>query len=163
MNILSHGLWSGIAFGRAGRKEFFWAFFFGIAPDLCSFGLFTGSVILGMASGLDWSNGPPDPALVPQYVHSLYDVTHSFFVAAVVLGIVFAINKKIWLPLFAWPLHVLMDIPTHSTRFFPTPFLWPISEYRVNGVSWATPAIFYTDIVLLGMLYSFWFFKKRNR
>jgi hypothetical protein len=36
----------------------------------------------------------------------------------------------------AWLGHILVDIPTHSKRFFPTPFLWPISDYKVDGISW---------------------------
>lgn len=36
----------------------------------------------------------------------------------------------------AWLLHILSDIPTHSYKFYPTPFLWPISEWKFNGFSW---------------------------
>ncbi|MFZ1626633.1 MAG: hypothetical protein WAT81_02400 [Candidatus Moraniibacteriota bacterium] len=40
MDIFSHGLYGGIAFGRRSRPRYWLAFFFGIAPDLFSFGLF---------------------------------------------------------------------------------------------------------------------------
>ena len=54
MDIISHGLWGGIAFGRKRRSLFWWSFGFGVMPDLFSFGIFTGMVQLGMASGPDW-------------------------------------------------------------------------------------------------------------
>lgn len=166
MDIISHGLWGSAAFGRSSRKLFLWAFFFGIAPDLFSFGIFNLSVILGLSSGLDWSAGPPDPSLVPQYVHSLYNVTHSFVTFAVVFSITLGITRKMYWPLLAWPLHILMDIFTHSTRFFATPFLWPISEYRFDGISWAHPYIFYPNWTLLIVAYLglawYWHRKKKN-
>jgi hypothetical protein len=41
------------------------------------------------------------------------------------------------LELLGWVFHILIDIPTHTLRFFPTPFLWPISSYCASGISWA--------------------------
>ncbi len=37
-----------------------------------------------------------------------------------------------------WLLHILLDIPTHSDKLYPTPFLWPLSGYYFNGSSWGT-------------------------
>lgn len=39
----------------------------------------------------------------------------------------------------AWAIHILIDIPTHSDKFFPTQFLWPLSNYKFYGIIWATP------------------------
>ena len=39
MDILSHGLWGAIAFGRRNRPSFWLAFVIGLAPDLLSFGI----------------------------------------------------------------------------------------------------------------------------
>lgn len=163
MDTLSHGLWGGLLAGRASKKDFWAAFWIGMAPDLLSFGIFTGMTILGMVSGLDWSDGPPDPRLVPHYVHQLYNVTHSFTTFAIVFGLVWVIRKKPYLPLLAWPLHILLDIPTHSTSFFPTPFLWPLWSYRVDGVPWSHPIIFFTNWVSLVVGYVIWFVKNRGQ
>lgn len=162
MDIISHGLYGGVAFGRRSWKSFGWSFFFGIAPDLFSFGLFTVSVWFGIAHGLDWSGGPPDPRLVPQYVHTLYNLTHSFVVFAIVFGLVWWLRKKPLLEMLGWPLHILVDIPTHSDRFFPTPFLWPLSDYKVDGHPWSSPEIFIPNVILLVSLY-LWFFVIRPR
>lgn len=161
MDILSHGLWGAAAVGRKSKRTFLLAFFFGVAPDLFSFGIFTMSTILGLASGPDWSSGPPDPASIPNYVHSLYNITHSLFTFAVVFSIVWFIRKKPFLPLLAWAIHILLDVPTHSTEFFPTPFVWPLSSYRFDGVSWSHPAIFYTNLSLLLIVYLYIYYRKK--
>jgi hypothetical protein len=36
MDVISHGLWGGVAFGRKNKKYFWWSFGFGIMPDLLS-------------------------------------------------------------------------------------------------------------------------------
>lgn len=163
MDFMSHGLWGGIAFGRKNRRAFLWAFAFGVMPDILSFGVFSSMHSLGLASGPDWSQGHPPMSEVPAYVHSLYNITHSLFVFALAFVVVFLFTKKIFWPMFAWLLHILMDIPTHSTRFFATPFLWPISDYKFNGVAWSHPYIFYPDIAILIVLYILFFYSKRKR
>lgn len=162
MDIISHGLWGGLAFGRKSRRSFWLSFFFGIAPDLLSFGLFTMSVWLGLAHGLDWNAGPPDPGLVPQYVHNLYNVTHSLVVFALAFGLVWLLRKKPVWEMGGWLFHILLDIPTHGVQFFPTPFLWPISDVHIDGRPWSNPDIFIPNVVLLISLY-LWFFVIRRR
>jgi hypothetical protein len=163
MDTLSHGLYGGIAFGRKSKVSYWKAFFFGIMPDIFSFGIFTASTVLGLVSGPDWNAGPPDPSSVPQYVHSLYDVTHSLVVVAVVFGIVWWVRKKPMMELLAWPLHILVDMPTHSSAFFPTPFLWPVSDFTINGISWGTPWIFIPNVILIVVLYLVWYVRTRRR
>lgn len=163
MDILSHGLWGGIALGRASRRSFWTAFGFGVAPDLCSFGLVFADGLL--THGLDFFNGlghPPDPALIPAYVHHLYNATHSLAVFAIVFGLVWLLRGQPMLALGAWGLHIVVDIFTHSEEFFPTPFLWPLSDARVNGVPWSDPRIFFSNVLLLAALYG-WFFYRRKK
>ena len=163
MDIISHGLWGGIAFGRKRRSLFWWSFGFGVMPDLFSFGIFTGMVQLGMASGPDWGNGLPDPAAIPQYIHALYNVTHSLIIFSAVFGLVWLLRKKPFLPLLAWGLHILVDIPTHSTAFFPTPFLWPVSDFSINGINWSRPIILYPELILLSLFYFVWWLSRRKK
>lgn len=167
MDIVSHGLWGGIAFGRASRRRFWAAFAFGVTPDLLAFGPhFVGSVWASVSG----NGGPPigprhGYANIPTYVFGLYDVTHSLVVFAVAFLVVWAVLKRPWWPMGAWGLHVLMDIPTHSMRFFPTPFLWPLSNYRIDGVSWGQPLVLIPDLVLLAGLYLWYFgiYRRRSR
>ncbi len=163
MDIVSHGLWGSLAFGRRNRRDFWLAFLFGIVPDLLSFGLFTLGAWTGFFDHPDWRSGQhPDPSQIPLFVHMMYDYTHSLIIFFCVFLLVSIIRKAPFLPLAAWGLHILVDIPTHSQDFFPTPFLWPISEYTVNGIAWSHPAILLPDVILLIVLYA-WFFVIRCR
>lgn len=166
MDVISHGLWGGIAFGRKNPKNFLIAFLIGMAPDVFSFGVYMIARLLGFA-GLSVSGGHMDQGLVPQYVHMLYNFTHSLFIFFIVFLIVwFFLKKPYWL-LGAWLLHILVDIPTHSFNFFPTPFLWPISNFMVNGISWSSPIIFIPDFIALILVYFLFlhslYKKKKNK
>lgn len=94
MDILSHGLWGGIAFGRRSRPSFWLAFVIGLAPDLLSFGILWIAVALGMAEKPDFSHGTPPESMIPQYVHALYEVTHSFVVFLLVFLLVWYLRKR---------------------------------------------------------------------
>jgi hypothetical protein len=162
MDIISHGLYGGVAFGRTSKISYWKAFFFGIMPDLFSFGVFFAVNISTLALGVDFRNGPPDASLIPSYVHSLYNVTHSLIIAALVIGTVWLLKKKPMIELFAWPLHIIVDMPVHTAAFFPTPFLWPISDVQIDGVSWSNPYIFLPNLALLTVLYVVWYLRKRK-
>jgi hypothetical protein len=71
------------------------------------------------------------------------------------------VRRPVWV-VAAWGLHVLIDIPTHSLKLFPTPFLWPLSSFKINGANWGQPAILGTDALLLLVAYSVWFFLRRR-
>lgn len=162
MDVLSHGLWGGISFGRKSKKSFWLSFFIGVAPDIFSFGVFF-IVVLFSGVSLKFGGGPPDPSLIPSYVGHLYNLTHSLIVFAIVF-LSFRIFLKRWVTEFlAWPLHILVDIFSHSYQFYPTPFLWPISNYKVDAVSWGDPRIFLPNVILLVVLYAAWFIAKRKK
>jgi hypothetical protein len=165
MDIISHGLWGSVAAGRKSKKSFWTAFVFGVGPDLLSFGIFFGAGVLGLSHRPDWEAGPPDPQLIPRYVHSLYDLTHSLVIFAVVFALVWLVRKKPLWEMSGWGLHVLMDIPSHSSRFFPTPFLYPVSDFTINGISWAQPVIFIPNVagLVVAYLLFLWSWRKRKK
>src|SRR3989344_5518012 len=162
MDIFSHGLYGGVLTGRKSRKSFWTAFIFGISPDLFSFGIFTLSILLGFVSGPDWGSHAPDPSLIPNYVGILYDITHSLIVFSVAFLAVWLIRGKPMMEMLAWGFHVALDIFTHSFAFFPTPFLWPISNYKFDGHSWGTSEIFIPNVIALCSLYAWWWYKKSS-
>lgn len=158
MDILSHGLYGGVAFGRKTQQSFWASFFFGIAPDLFSFGVFTAGTWVGIFDHPDWSSGQhPGPGQFPSFVQGSYDLTHSLVVFVLVFAAVWLIRQKPLWEMAGWGLHILVDIPTHSDAFFPTPFLWPVSSYSINGHPWSSPEIFIPNVILLIGLYG-WFF-----
>jgi len=164
MDIFSHGLYGGVAFGRKSKKDYITALLFGIGPDLFSFGIFFLSVFLGIDSWPEGNMTPPGAKVIPEYIHYLYGITHSFFIYVLFFALLLWFGKKslAWLT-FGWPLHILIDIPTHSNGFFPTPFLWPLSDYSFNGIPWTKPIIFIPNITVLILLYSYWYFKRKRK
>jgi hypothetical protein len=156
LDILSHGLWGGIAFGRRNRPSFWLAFVIGLAPDLLSFGILWIAVGLGLAERPDFSQGTPPESTIPAYVHVLYRVTHSFIVFLIGFLLAWALLKRPLWELAAWGLHVLMDVPTHSYAFFATPVLWPLFNWKFDGVQWMTPVILIPNYLLLALFYG-WF------
>jgi len=162
MDIISHGLWGALAFGRKNRMKFWLAFLIGLAPDLFSFGILWVAATLGLTAKPDFSHGTPPESTIPLYVHHLYDVTHSlvvFFCVFVVVALI--LSRPIW-ELCSWGLHVLVDIPTHSFAFFPTPFLWPLSDWKFDGWQWNHASILIPNYVALSLV-SVWFLSQAYR
>jgi membrane-bound metal-dependent hydrolase YbcI (DUF457 family) len=163
MDVISHGLWGGIGFGRKSRKNYIAAFLIGTSPDIFSFGIFWIARILGLSQSIDFSSGHLDQNLVPQYVHILYNITHSFVTFALVFFLVWFFMKKPYWPLGAWFLHILIDIPSHSFTFFPTPFLWPVSNFKVDGIGWGNPIIFFPNVIILILLYALFYIRYKRQ
>lgn len=166
MDIISHGLWGSALLGTNKKSNFWLAFVFGILPDLLAFGLpFILMFISPLSGGASTiSSGKPEFINnTPSYVYSLYNVGHSLIVVAIIFGIIWFIRRKPFLPMIAWPLHIILDIFTHGKEFFPTPFLWPISDYKFDGVSWISPYIIIPDLISLIVVYIIIFIYKKRK
>jgi len=160
MDVISHGLWGSLAFGRKNKKSFWLAFLLGMLPDLLSFGIYFIAVFLKFNPAPSFHMEPPQDNFIPQYVHVLYAISHSIIIFAILFGLLWFIFKRPVYEFLAWGLHILFDIPTHSYAFFPTPFLWPLSGFQINGIPWSHAIIMIPDIILLVALYT-WFFLIR--
>lgn len=155
MDILSHGLWIYALYFRTRHR--FSATIFAVLPDLISFGphLIYSLFFTGFKFGR--------PHLIPEYVAVGYNFTHSLVMFFIVFGIFYFITREIYWPLGGWLLHILIDIPTHTKEFFPTPFLWPLSEYKVSAIAWSDPMFMIINYGLLSVLYIYLFTKvKKN-
>jgi len=159
MDTLSHGLYGGVAFGRNSRRSYWIAFLAGVLPDILVFGPTFLRRIFGNRVIIE----PPDPSTIPAYLYEGYNITHSLVVFTVVFGIIWFIRHRPMWELGGWGLHILIDIPTHATRFFPTPYLWPFPHPKVDGHSWFSPEIFIPNVLLLIILYAIWFWKSRKK
>jgi hypothetical protein len=126
-----------------------------------SFGIHFVAVTLGITGRIDWSMGPPDPSLIPQYVHILYNISHSLILFAIAVALLYKYYRRLFVPFLAYGFAVALDIPTHTTSFFATPFLWPISSYKFDGVNWSEPYIFYPNVLLIILAYAVWYGYKR--
>ncbi len=138
VDTVSHGFWSYIIFNSAIAFPFmWWAIFFGMMPDLFSWTIYA---IYSMFRRKRL--GKPNLKEIPNWAFTLYGITHSVFVGALAFVIVYLVNGTIPIYLWAWPIHILFDIPTHSRKFLPTPFLWPFFKWKFPGISWAEPWLF---------------------
>lgn len=172
MDIFSHGIWSGIAASAINKKikkplNVWRAAFWGVFPDLFAFiipfvGLFWYRVI-----GVDVIAPSPSEAEPPAGNNSwifrlagfLYPFSHSLIVFLLVFALVFLICRRPVWEMGAWLFHIFIDIPTHSYRFYPTPFLWPVSGWKFNGFSWGEPWFVILNYSLI--LFAYFIFRRR--
>ena len=150
MDIISHALWTNVAYLKMQRRTRIWAVLFGILPDIVSFGPFfveeiafhtvRGTITQFSAAGV-------------RYITTAYNLTHSLVLFAAVVGIVWLVWRKPYLPLAGWGLHIVIDIFSHSRAFFPTPFLYPISNYTVDAISWTYPYFLLPNFAVLAAVY----------
>lgn len=160
MDIFSHGLWAGAAAYGANMKRkrpiSVWkTAAWGVFPDLFSF---TIAFVWMIATSVrfDARNAEPfggDGHIISQLTTTLYDLSHSLIIFLLVFGIVWYLLKRPVWELSGWLLHMLIDVPTHSYQFYPTPILWPISEWKFNGFSWGQPWFMALDITALAIVY----------
>lgn len=159
MDVFAHYLWTYAVARFAGIKEKKTTAFFGILPDFLSFGiLITFLLIAGQ-----FEFGKPHTHSIPTYVYYLYDWTHSLIVFGTAMFLVFVVTKKWYLPLIGWGVHVLIDIPTHTRQFFPTPFFWPFSDYTYSGMSWGTPWFMLLNYSILALVYGYFAWQDKQR
>ncbi len=110
---------------------------FGAMPDLISFGAF---FVIRLLSGQSVVGKPP-LEIIPAWCFLLYDLGHSLLIAVPVVLFVSWKRPGPAFAMLAWPFHILLDIPFHTRHYFPTKFLYPLSDYYLDGISWATPYV----------------------
>ncbi len=163
MDVFAHGLWTGIIFKKYKRKKILWPIFFGVAPDIFSFGIYL--FISLISSGFSFFSRSPEHsgAQVPQYVSTLYGLTHSFIIFAVIFLLIWFWRKKPFWPILAWGIHIAIDVPLHSAEFFPTPFLFMVSSFKISSISWGNPLIMILNYSAIAIIYLTIFLKSRKQ
>ena len=160
MDILSHALWSLVLLPGPASVE---KAAVGMSPDLIVF-------IPGFISTLLKKKDRPSQRSREemmkwfhrkdnQWIINFYRWTHSLVVWTA-LSIPLILLIRIRSGLFPWfllaaPLHIIMDIPTHTHDSFPVQFLTPFSRMKIDGIHWSETRILalnYTAILLTGLL-----------
>jgi hypothetical protein len=137
------------------------AFLLGMMPDLLSFGpFFLMWAFHGFAGHTPGE--PPNPALIPAYVYHAYNVTHSLVIWGSMAVLMRLTLKRLPLILWAWPLHIVCDMPTHTTAFFPTPYLWPFTTPYINGFSWGQRWFILLNYCLIIIAYAIFAASRRK-
>jgi hypothetical protein len=159
MDFIAHLLWSAIIFTGS---QLYAAIFLGVMPDLIPFGL---HLLISPFRNKTQVNHRDVNSMMSYYdlpqnrwVRNLYDWTHSLVMWALFFGVFVLIGHFMgffpWF-MFAWLLHIVVDIPTHTRAFFAPRFLTPLSRYNFDGWSWAHPKFMivnYSLIILFGIL-----------
>lgn len=176
MDVISHGLWTTILARVVNKKttkrlnsRFF--VFMGVFPDLFAFAPLFGWLIYNLLFGGSQSSHLPEPEaiepargnslLILELTPKLYTISHSLIVFFLVFGLLCLLKRRIILEMTGWLLHVLIDVPTHTYQFYPTPVLWPLSEWKFNGFSWAEPWFLVFNYSLLLIVFFWLKIKKR--
>ena len=149
MDFFAHGFWAGAATTAAKRKlhrriSTPWAVFWGVFPDLFAFSpTFIVVFWLRFFQGVDVSGryfifSPVARDALPVLLRpdDLYHYSHSLVIFLLAFGAVWLLRRRPALAMLTWPLHVLMDIPSHRAGRYGTPFLWPVLSYQFDGTSW---------------------------
>jgi hypothetical protein len=174
MDILAHMLWTNYGNRRANKLlekkkkspiNIWWTTFWGVFPDLFAFGIpLIIAIFLFMFNG-DFSVFPSIHGSASDGLSmNLYHFSHSLIIWVFVFGIVWFIFKHPRLELLGWLLHILIDIPSHAADFYPTPFLFPISNYHfTHGISWRNPWFMIINYSLLIIVSICFYISKKNR
>ena len=178
MDIFSHAFWTAVAAKTANSKiKYFkkgkpisviWSAIWGIAPDVFAFApIFISAAFVFLLGTGDMSVFQiPHPSdmeptsgnglFIFKLTRTLYSISHSAVIFAVVFALVSMVLRRVRWEMLGWLLHILIDIPTHSYKFYPTPVLWPIAGWKFDGISWGTPwfmAINISAIILVSLFY----------
>lgn len=164
MDGLSHIFWTATLYKllreKTGKPLNLWhAAFWGTFPDIFAFGI----PLVILSSQLMRGKIPFVDSVLESSV-KLYSYSHSIiiFTGAIILvetialinrrTLIFPKNlKSIPWEMGGWLMHILIDIPTHSS--FLTPFLWPLSDFKIKGVQWSSPWFMVLDYTLIILVY----------
>lgn len=170
MDVFAHGLWTNALYRvlpptRNNKKTIWWGVVFGLLPDLVSFtpvfAYYFAQIFLGRSVAFghieDYPNNP-----FFEYAVQSYNISHSMVIYLVGAGLIWLLIRKFpWFTL-GWGLHILIDIFSHTQEFFATPFLYPISNFKISVISWSHPTFMVINYVALALFY-FWLYPKLKR
>lgn len=159
MEIVAHSLWAAAAAITAKKStpvavSVGWTAWWGVFPDVLAFGP---SIAVGtwlrLTGGLDARSAHGGHLPHVNLGFPLYPAAHSLVVFLLVFGISSILARRVVPALCGWLLHILIDIPTHSFRYYATRFLWPLSGYRFDGIAWWTPWFWVSTYAALALVY----------
>ncbi|MBU4352747.1 MAG: hypothetical protein KJ939_06765 [Nanoarchaeota archaeon] len=104
--------------------------------------------------------GEPHLDSIPDWVFTLYGISHSLVTWGAVILALYIILRKVPLYVYAAPIAIFMDIPTHSREFLPTPFLWPVSNWYFPGFSWGNGWFMLVNYALIFSFLGYIIYKK---
>ena len=95
--------------------------------------------------------------------HHLHCTMHSAMVAGGITLASWLLLRSVWFPLWGWWSHILIDVPTHSADFYPTPVLYPLSERSFDGIAWNTPWFIVVNYVGIALAWGYIVWSRQER
>jgi hypothetical protein len=141
------------------RVNIGWSVWWTAFPDVLAFGpLVAIGLWLRLVNG---TSAPEVGHVLPRMGIRLplYPAGHSLIVFLLVFGLVTVLARRIVYSLLGWLLHIVIDVPTHSFSYYATRFLWPISDFRIDGIAWGTPWFWVATYLALGLVYGVMWWK----
>ena len=177
MDIIAHGLWSGVGVSLLQRR---WALSrrtvvltvaMAVLPDLLQLAPMVGWALFskeGVAALGGYVQALPSansalPPVVERLVFHLHCAMHSAVVAGAATLLLWAAMRSFWIPLLGWWLHIVIDVFTHSAEFYPSPVLYPITLRGFDGVAWNTPWFMVVNYVALACAGTWLVWSRRKR
>ena len=155
MDIISHALWTNLIFKELPLEQRGLTVLFGLLPDLISFSSLTVRHFIKKTLHFE----APALSEIPPYIFKFYDVTHSLVIWLAIFLVLKIFGFSWWLVVYyAWGLHILLDIFTHTTAFFPTPILWPFSRFHFSGTNWSNKWFMLFNYAVLLFMYLVFYF-----
>lgn len=153
MDILAHGLWAGLGVRAVARRRpvarriVVATVALALLPDLIHMLPVLAWVLGGSGTaGEFWryalalpGQEPDMPAWVAAAAHHLHCTLHSGLLALCVTAASWRWRAKLGLPLAGWWSHILIDVFTHSSDYYASPVLYPLSYEGFDGLAWNTP------------------------
>ncbi|MBT4539373.1 hypothetical protein HOC32_03755 [Candidatus Woesearchaeota archaeon] len=165
MDIFSHVLWS-IILGKIIniktklKVNLKWIGFLGAFPDIFAFTLlFVVSIFTG-STFHPQDHGATQFHWLFKVTELLYSLSHSLVIFAIVIISIYIIKRKVLYVLLGWGLHIILDILTHTKEFFPTPFLYPLSNFLINGITWRQNWFLITNYIVLTTIFTYLYRKE---
>lgn len=181
MDIFAHSVWAAIAakkYNQGGESKpprrlisIGWAAFWGVFPDLFAFGIpFLVLLFLLVSGDIPFQPMWPGSAIVAEYapwvgifIPLAYKISHSLVIFATVFVVTWLLKKKVPLVMLGWALHIVIDMFTHAAEFFPTPLLWPVSDWKfLYGFSWASGWFMLANYGAMLVVFGVVFLRKRE-
>lgn len=178
MDIVAHGLWAGAA-GMAlrrtrpeiGTRAVAGMVALAVLPDLvhmvpvlaASLSEPSAAAFLGdYLTATGRAGEPAMPPLAQALSHHLHCTFHSVVVAAIVTLVMKWAHPAGLLPLLGWWLHIALDVPTHSSEYYPVPIFYPFTEWAFDGIAWKEPWLLAANYAALAVAYAWLFFARRR-
>jgi hypothetical protein len=153
MDIFAHALWAVVGVSEVHRRRklpsrtIVTSVILAMLPDLVhtfplmGWAMF-GDGSMGKISAYAFAlpgQEPELPPLVAALSHHLHCTFHSAIVVGALTMVFWMARGNIWLPLFGWWSHIVIDVFTHSADFYPSPVFYPLTRGGFDGVAWNTP------------------------